>query len=146
MPRLELQFSRNHLGLLHAMVHDPARPSSTPSKPFPVVIDTGTSMSVIPRAIVEAFVQRGQVLANGLPVNVTFGNGARDTVPTVIVDIEVEDRNGTKWTAQVSKGHADDGVMVLPRRNILIGMDIVSLWRVTIDGPNSVAFADMPPA
>ena len=101
-------------------------------------------MTVIPLAIVEAFAQRGQVLANGLPVKVTFGNGALDIVATVIADIEVEDRNGTKWMAQVSKGHAVDGVMVLPRRNLLIGMDIVALWRVTIDGPSGVAFADVP--
>lgn len=111
---------------------------------YPALVDTGASFSAIPAEVVRDFEKRGCPLAARPPADVSFASGATATVAAVLAEIELTDAAGELWISSVDRGECSDGVLILPRRFVIVGVDMLLGWRLTVDWPKQLAFADVP--
>ena len=86
-------------------------------------IDSGASMTVIARALVDQW-----QITPFSAVNVRGYDGQVSTRPTYLVDLTI----GKRQFSQVE-------VTLSPRTNVLLGRDVLNQLRVTLDGPQGIA-------
>lgn len=85
-------------------------------------LDTGASLTVIP----ENLPGRWRIDSVGMATLRAY-NGQKSMRPVHVVDIIIG-----------SKHFQDVRVTVAPRRNILLGRDILNQLRITLDGPQQI--------
>jgi len=85
-------------------------------------LDTGASLTVIP----ESLPRQWRIPFIGTATLRAY-NGQRSTRPVYVVDIIIG-----------SKRFQDVWVTVAPRRNILLGRDILNQLRITLNGPRQI--------
>lgn len=108
-------------------------------------LDTGSRETCIPIGIVRYFSSRGHSLKPLPPVQRKLGDGAtRSTFDRVLARIEVQDSRKNVWVTDLNLGQCLDGFLVRNHDRILIGMDVLRHWRMTLDGPGQYAIVEIP--
>ena len=111
-------------------VPDPRKPGTT--MPLCAVIDTGSTVTSVPLAIVEQIRRKRVLLTSRTPIRrLTFANGSEESlVRTVQLQIRLEgaSRGGHVTTVRDWGDAADRGVAILNCRDVIIGMDLLRNW------------------
>lgn len=108
-------------------------------------IDTGASVSVIPKAAVDWFA-RETPLADLGRVSTRLGDGRLIEAPAYLVDIMLTDAYDSTWSLEYALYPEDcPGYLALPRDSVLLGMDVLSLCdRAVYSGVAHRAFVTLP--
>lgn len=123
---------------------------------YEAVIDTGAEASVFPQAVVDWFAQRACPLPRGPSGRLAFADGTiRDDIPRYAVELVLyATRFGARRPTvrldvdQYSRGPHRFHGYALPMpddaAHVLVGMDLLSHWRLVLDGPRGEFQLEVP--